>query len=117
MPVSGVHHVQLSQQQVDEHGNGQEGASHGGVAAQEEEEVAEEAEEDHPDHVQLKEQVEGVETSGHCAQVLDKRRKAQHPEEATQQADNQELPHLLQALLSCGQQAAMRKLLEELLAA
>lgn len=114
------------------------------MAAQEEEEVAEEAEKDHPDHVQLEEQVEGVKTSSHCAQVLDKRREAwksrrrseantsevtrreevksvptltQHPEQATQQADNQELPHLLQALLSCRQQAAMRKLLEELLAA
>lgn len=114
------------------------------MAAQEEEEVAEEAEEHHPDHVQLEEQVEGVKPSGHCAQVLDESRKpwksrrrseanpaevnrgeeeksvralTQHPEEATQQADNQELPHLLQALLSCRQQAAMRKLLEELLAA
>ncbi|TNN74807.1 hypothetical protein EYF80_014907 [Liparis tanakae] len=39
----------------------------------------------------------------------------QHPEKPTQQADNQQLPHLLQALLSCRQQAAMSKLLEELL--
>lgn len=66
----------LPQQQVDEHGNGKEGASHGRVAAQEEEEVAEEAQKDHPDHVELEEQVEGVKTSGHCAQVLHKRRKA-----------------------------------------
>lgn len=41
----------------------------------------------------------------------------QHPEEPTQQADNQQLPYLLQALLSCGQQAAMGELLEELLTA
>lgn len=66
----------LPQQQVDEHGDGEEGAPHGGVAAQEEEEVAEEAEEDHPDHVELEEQVEGVKTSHHGAQVLDERRKA-----------------------------------------
>lgn len=46
------------------------------MAAQEEEEVAQEAEKDHPDHVELEEQVEGVKTSGHCAQVLHKRRKA-----------------------------------------
>lgn len=43
------------------------------MAAQEEEEVAEEAEEDHPDHVKLEEQVEGVETSCDCAQVFHKR--------------------------------------------
>lgn len=41
----------------------------------------------------------------------------QHPEEPTQQAYNQQLPYLLQALLSCGQQAAMGELLEELLTA
>lgn len=41
----------------------------------------------------------------------------QHPEKPTQQADNQQLPYLLQALLSCRQQAAMCKLLEKLLAA
>ncbi|KAF3861004.1 hypothetical protein F7725_001259 [Dissostichus mawsoni] len=51
-------------QQVDEHGDGEEGASHGGVSAEEEEEVAEQAEQHHPDHVQLEEQVEGVETPG-----------------------------------------------------
>lgn len=58
------------QQQVDEHSDGEEGASHGGVAAQEEEEVAEEAEEDHPDHMELEEQVEGVEASRYGAQVF-----------------------------------------------
>lgn len=58
------------QQQVDEHGDGQEGSSDGGVAAQEEEEVTEQAEQHHPDHVQLEEQVEAVEASGHGAQVL-----------------------------------------------
>lgn len=41
----------------------------------------------------------------------------QHPEEPTQQADKQQLPYLLQALLSRGQQAAMGELLEELLTA
>lgn len=117
------------------------------MAAQEEEEVAEKAEKDHPDHVKLKEQVESVETSCHCAQVLHKRGEAwhgkekrikgwvimklyegaewtrnywtltQHPEKPTQQADNQQLPYLLQALLSCRQQAAVSKLLEELLPA
>lgn len=66
----------LPQQQVDEHSDGEEGASDGGVAAQEEEEVAEKAEEDHPDHVKLKEQVECVETSRHCAQVFHKRGEA-----------------------------------------
>lgn len=66
----------LPQQQVNEHSDGEEGASDGGVAAQEEEEVAEKAEEDHPDHVQLKEQVEGVESSRHGAQVLHKSREA-----------------------------------------
>lgn len=40
------------------------------MTAQEEEEVAEEAEKDHPDHVKLKEQVEDVESSRHRAQVL-----------------------------------------------
>lgn len=66
----------LPQQQVDEHRDGEEGASHGGVAAQEEEEVAEEAEEDHPDHVELEEQVEGVKASDYGAQVLDEGREA-----------------------------------------
>lgn len=46
------------------------------MTAQEEEEVAEKAEKDHPDHVKFKEQVEGVETSGHCAQVFHIRREA-----------------------------------------
>lgn len=64
------------QQQIDEHGDGEEGASDGGVATQEEEEVAEKAEKDHPDHMKLKEQVESVETSRHGAQVLHKRRQA-----------------------------------------
>lgn len=41
----------------------------------------------------------------------------QHPEEPTQQADEQQLPHLLQALLGRGQQAAVAQLLEELLTA
>lgn len=45
------------------------------MATQEEEEVAEKAEKDHPDHVQLKEQVECVETSCHCDQVFHKRRE------------------------------------------
>lgn len=140
----------LPQQQVDEHSDGEEGAPDGRVAAQEEEEVAEKAEKDHPDHVKLKEQVESIETSCHCAQVLHKRGEAcgmarkkgikdgwlwwcklyegaewirnrwtltQHPEKPTQQADNQQLPYLLQALLSCRQQAAVSKLLEELLPA
>lgn len=66
----------LPQQQVDEHGDGEEGASHGGVAAQEEEEVAQEAEEDHPDHVELEEQVERVEAPCHGAQVLHERWEA-----------------------------------------
>lgn len=66
----------LPQQQVDEHSDGEEGASDGGVAAQEEEEVAEKAEKDHPDHVELEEQVKSVETSGHCAQVFHKRGEA-----------------------------------------
>ncbi len=64
------------QQQIDEHSDGEEGASDGRVAAQEEEEVAEQAEKDHPDHMKLKEQVERVETSRHCAQVLHKRGEA-----------------------------------------
>lgn len=63
----------LPQQQVDEHSDGEEGASDGRVAAQEEEEVAEKAEKDHPDHMKLKEQVESVETSRHCAQVFQER--------------------------------------------
>lgn len=115
------------------------------MAAQEEEEVAEEAEEDHPDHVELEEQVENVESSRHGAQVLHnggqtwrgeethtrvrRRRRwrteqmgnagglTQHPEEPTQQADDQQLPDLLQALLGGGQQAAVGELLEEPLAA
>lgn len=66
----------LPQQQVDEHSDGEEGASHGRVAAQEEEEVAEKAEEDHPDHMKLKEQVESVESSCDCAQVFNKRGEA-----------------------------------------
>ncbi|TNN74809.1 hypothetical protein EYF80_014909 [Liparis tanakae] len=66
----------LPQQQIDEHSDGEEGASHGRVAAQEEEEVAEKAEKDHPDHMKLKEQVESVETSCYCAQVFHKRREA-----------------------------------------
>lgn len=41
----------------------------------------------------------------------------QHPEEPTQKTDHQQLPYLLQALLSCGQQAAVGELLEELLTA
>lgn len=41
----------------------------------------------------------------------------QHPEEPTQQADDQQLPYLLQALLRRRQQAAMGKLLEKLLSA
>lgn len=64
------------QQQVDEHSDGEEGAPDGGVAAQEEEEVAEKAEEDHPDHMELKEQVEGVETSRHRSQVFHERGEA-----------------------------------------
>lgn len=72
-------HIRLSlspQQQVDEHSDGEEGAPDGGVAAQEEEEVAEKAEEDHPDHMELKEQVEGVETSRHRSQVFHERGEA-----------------------------------------
>lgn len=46
------------------------------MAAQEEEEVAQKAEEDHPDHMKLEEQVESVETSCHCAQVLHERGEA-----------------------------------------
>lgn len=136
----------LPQQQIDEHCDGQEGAADRRVTAQEEEEVAEETEEDHPDHVKLKEQVENVESSRHSAQVLHEGRESwhgeethtgvrsfmelrsrkrmqndgeltQHPEEPTQQADEQQLPHLLQALLSRGQQAAVAQLLEELLTA
>lgn len=42
------------------------------MTAQEEEEVAEEAEKDHPDHVKLKEQVQNIESSCHRAQVLHK---------------------------------------------
>jgi len=41
----------------------------------------------------------------------------QHPEEPAQQADEQQLPDLLQALLGGGQEAAMGQLLEELLSA
>jgi len=63
----------VPQQQVDEHGDGKEGASDAGVTTQEEDEVAEEAEQDHPDHVQLKEQVEAVEAAHHRAQVLQER--------------------------------------------
>lgn len=66
----------LPQQQVDEHSDGEEGASDGRVAAQEEEEVAEKAEKDHPDHMKFKEQVESVETAGHRAQVFHIRREA-----------------------------------------
>ena len=40
-----------------------------------------------------------------------------HPEQPTQEADDQQLPHLFQALLGRRQQAAVRELLEELLAA
>ena len=43
------------------------------MPTQEEDEVAEEAEEDHPYHVQFKEQVEGVEAPHHSAQVFHKR--------------------------------------------
>lgn len=44
----------LPQQEVNQHGDGEKGASDGRVAAQEEEEVAEKTEEDDPDHVKLK---------------------------------------------------------------
>lgn len=120
------------------------------MATQKEEEVAEKAEKNNPDHVKLKEQVESVETSSHRAQVFHKWWKAlrseikrgkvqwrfiyeaggrtgvmklnnwtptQHPEQSTEQADNQQLPDLLQALLGCRQQAAMSQLLEKLLPA
>lgn len=42
------------------------------MTAQEEEEVAEEAEKHHPDHVKLKEEVQDIESSCHSAQVLHK---------------------------------------------
>ena len=63
----------IPQQQVDEDGDGEEGASDAGVTTQEEDEVAEETEEDHPYHVQLKEQVEGVEAPCHSDHVFHKR--------------------------------------------
>lgn len=77
-PVRHQKRTLLPQQQVDEHSDGEEGASDGRVTAQEEEEVAEKAEKDHPDHVKFKEQVESVEASGHCAQVFQIRREAWH---------------------------------------
>lgn len=42
------------------------------MAAQKEKEVAQKAEQHHPDHVELKEEVKGVETSSHRAQMLHK---------------------------------------------
>lgn len=49
--------------------------------------------------------------------MLKKWELTQHPEEPAEQADHQQLPYLLQALLSCGQQAAVGELLEELVTA
>ena len=60
----------LPQQQIDDHGDAEEGSADGRVPAQEEDEVAEQAEQDHPHHVQLEEQVENVEPASHRAQVL-----------------------------------------------
>lgn len=62
----------LPQEQVDEHSYREKGASDGRMATQKEEEVAEKAEKNNPDHVKLKEQVESVETSSHRAQVFHK---------------------------------------------
>lgn len=40
------------------------------MPAEEENEVAEKTEQDHPHHVQLEEQVKNIEPTGHSAQVL-----------------------------------------------
>lgn len=58
------------QQEVDEDCDWKEGATSAGVAAQEEDEVAEKTEQHHPHHVQPKEQVEGVKATCNCAEVL-----------------------------------------------
>lgn len=58
------------QQEVDEDCDGKEGAASAGVAAQEENEVAEKTEQHHPYHVQPKEQVEGVKATCNCAEVF-----------------------------------------------
>lgn len=41
----------------------------------------------------------------------------EHPDKPAEQADNQQLPYLLEALLGCRQQATMEELLEKLLSA
>lgn len=68
----------LPKHQIDEHSYREKSASHGRVATQEEEKVAEQTQEDHPDHVQFKEQVEDVESSCHCGQMLQNGGEACH---------------------------------------
>lgn len=58
------------QQEVDEDCDRKERAASAGVAAQEEDEVAEKAEQHYPHHVQPKEHVEGVKSTCNCAEVL-----------------------------------------------
>lgn len=60
----------LPQQQVDKYSNAEERSPDGGVPAEEENEVAEETEKDHPHHVQLEEQVKNIEPTTHGAQML-----------------------------------------------
>ncbi len=63
----------IPQKEVDEDRDGQEGSSAARMATQEEDEVAEEAEKHHPNHVQLEEQVKRIKTTCHCTQVFQER--------------------------------------------
>lgn len=74
MPCHGVHHVHLTHEQVDEDGDGEEDASVGGVSAEEQHEVAQEAQQHDPNHVQLEEVVEAEEATCHGACMLQVRR-------------------------------------------
>lgn len=60
----------IPHEQVDQDGDGEEDASMGGMSAEEQHEVAQEAEQHNPDHVQLEEVVEAEEPSRHGACVL-----------------------------------------------
>lgn len=63
----------VPQKKVDEDSDGQEGSTAAWMTTQEEDEVAEEAEKHHPNHVQLEEQVESVKTACYRTQVFQER--------------------------------------------
>lgn len=65
--------IYIPQKEVDEDRDGQEGSSAARMATQEEDEVAEEAEKHHPNHVQLEEQVKRIKTTCHGTQVFQER--------------------------------------------